>query len=102
MVVAYDGGCAVLVGGGVKCWGWNHDGELGNNSTTDSLVPVDVAGLQSGVRSVAVGVFHACALMIDGGVKGWGQNKFGELGNGTTQPSNTPVDVISPWSLARG
>src|SRR5262249_48320352 len=83
--------CAAI-GGGVNCAGYNGYGELGNNSTTNSPMPVAVTGL-FGVTSVAVGGFHSCALSADGTVRCWGYNYAGQLGDGTTTQRLTPVLV---------
>jgi len=91
--VGYNSVCAVTAGGGVECWGYNHIGQLGNNSTTSSSVPVQVSGLASGVTAVSAGAVSACALASGGGVWCWGYNGDGELGNNSTTDSLVPVQV---------
>ena len=85
--------CAILTGGGVKCWGWNLYGQIGDDTQTDRLSPVDVSGLASGVASIAAGYDHSCALATGGGVKCWGYNSTGQLGDDSTTLRKTPVDV---------
>ena len=87
--------CAVTAGGGVKCWGWNnHGGQLGDGTTTDRSTPVQVVGLESGVKDIILGGFHNFAIMTNGSVKAWGYNASGQLGDGTTIDRLTPVDIV--------
>jgi alpha-tubulin suppressor-like RCC1 family protein len=85
--------CALVTGGGVKRWGSNVDGELGDKGYIDSLSPVDVVGLSSGVRWLSAGVSHTCVVTEAGGVQCWGDNDDGQLGDGSKESSNVPVDV---------
>lgn len=99
--------CALTAAGGVKCWGADGFGELGtgvpyvDSRSQISAVPVDVKGLSSGVRAISVGTSSACALTTAGGVKCWGKDEYGKLGNASTHSSGDggpeflpPVDVV--------
>jgi len=87
--------CALSSSGGVKCWGLNQDGELGINDPTvnNSLTARDVTGLTSGQIAISAGVQHACSMASNGSVRCWGINASGQLGNGGTARSFTPVNV---------
>lgn len=86
--------CAITGTGGLKCWGNNSYGQLGDGSTTNRNAPVDVSGLTSGVTAVVAGAAHTCAIISAGGLKCWGMNDNGQLGDGTYEQRNTPVSVL--------
>jgi hypothetical protein len=52
-----------------------------------------VSGITT-ATSIAIGYYHSCALLSGGTIKCWGKNSRGQLGDGTTTDSATPVDVI--------
>lgn len=86
--------CALLADGTVQCWGGNQNGQLGNGGKTDfSYVPVTVSGITNAV-AIAAGGDHTCALLANGTVRCWGENRFGQLGNGNLTKSAVPVVVI--------
>lgn len=92
--------CAIA-SGTVKCWGRNPDGELGDGSVADSAVPVDVRGLGNGVLAIHAGGYHTCAVLADESVRCWGWNANGQLGDGTTQSTNTGLPT-TPSNLGAG
>mgnify|MGYP003439826326 CR=1 FL=1 len=83
--------CA-LAQGKVYCWGRNLYGQLGNGTTTDSPVPVEVGGALSGKTVTAIGGASdvGCAI-AESKVYCWGRNDQGQLGDGTTTSRNTPT-----------
>jgi alpha-tubulin suppressor-like RCC1 family protein len=85
-----------MASGGVKCWGWNGFGQLGDGTETDRLTPVEVIGLNDEITAIAAGDYHTCALTAAGGVKCWGQNEEGQLGDGapTFKAVVAPVDAV--------
>ena len=74
--------------------GDNYYGALGNNSTTESHVPVAVIGLSTSVQASSGGFGYACALTSAGAVLCWGYNYHGQLGNNSTANSLVPVAVM--------
>jgi alpha-tubulin suppressor-like RCC1 family protein len=81
--------------GTVWAWGRNDYGQLGDgdDTLTNKYSPVQVSGL-TGVSAISLGEYHSLALKTDGTVWAWGQNWYGQLGDGTTSNDmNTPIQV---------
>src|SRR5437773_907927 len=100
--------CALFGDGTAQCWGRNDEGQLGDGTTTSSSTPVRVGGI-TGAVAVSAGILHTCALLANGTVKCWGavgpNNDFGQLGNGATTGSSTPVTVTGTgvaWTSSNG
>lgn len=85
--------CALLSSGAVMCWGDNDYGQLGDGTNRDHSRPVAVSGLSSGVEAITAGDDHSCALISTGGVECWGDNRYGQLGDGTKTERSQPVAV---------
>ena len=85
--------CALLITGGVQCWGNNTSGQVGDGTNVSQWTPVDVVGLSSGVSMIVAGDDHSCALLTTGEVRCWGNNERGQLGDGSTTARTAPVAV---------
>jgi len=102
IAAAWRDSYALLTGGAVDAWGDNLDGELGQGTATgSSQTPVAVKGLGGtgslgNVASLYAGADHACALLPSGAIECWGDDVYGELGNGETG-SSALVPVAVTW-----
>lgn len=86
-------GCALLAGGGVRCWGENLYGEVGDGGSGMRWESVAVTGIST-ATAIDVGYAHSCALLVNGTMRCWGDNWIGQLGNGESfTQSATPVVV---------
>ena len=98
--------CAIDTSGLAYCWGKNTNGQLGNNSGTDSSVPVAVttSGVLNGknIKQLTTSVNASCALTTDNGMYCWGNNDAGQLGNGTWSSSWVPVTVTTSGTVLDG
>jgi alpha-tubulin suppressor-like RCC1 family protein len=86
--------CIITKTGGLRCWGWNSFGQLGNGTMSGVQMftytpPGDVVGLSSGVVDVTAGEEHTCALTQAGAVKCWGACG-GPCGAGVAMPIDVP------------
>jgi alpha-tubulin suppressor-like RCC1 family protein len=89
----YTHTCAVSEPGAVSCWGENHNGGLGDGSTTNRAEPARTVGLRDGVSDVRAGLGFSCAR-TEAEVYCWGENAQGQLGDGSTTARLTPVPVV--------
>jgi alpha-tubulin suppressor-like RCC1 family protein len=91
---------ALLKNGTVMAWGFNKHGQLGNDATgNDGAVPATVRKL-SQVIAISAGTFDSLALLSNGTVMAWGENVYGDLGDGTTTGSDVPVAVCAVGATA--
>jgi alpha-tubulin suppressor-like RCC1 family protein len=91
--------CGVATGGRAYCWGSNGYGQLGYGTSVFSLNPNPVPGPVAGgltFASVGTGYLHTCGVTPQGAAYCWGDNSEGELGNGSTTVSTSPVLVSGP------
>jgi alpha-tubulin suppressor-like RCC1 family protein len=95
--------CALTTSGAAYCWGWNGLGELGSGSATPPQpAPVAVVGGLAFTALSTGGYFeeHTCGITTSGAAYCWGDNSYGQLGNGTTRGSSKPVAVEGGLSFA--
>ncbi len=102
-----DSSIALSSDGRVFTFGYNSYGQLGNVTTTPSSTPTEITSnfsLNTGevIESVFMGGENGAVLTSEGRIFTWGDNSQGQLGNGTTTLSSTPLDITSEFLLVFG
>ena len=95
--------CALATGGAAYCWGEDQFGQLGDNRTINSTTPIPVSGGGGPAvfASISAGFRHSCGVTAAGAGFCWGDNSFGQLGNGTAGGfADTPVGVAGGFTWA--
>lgn len=98
--VGFYHSCARLNTGQVRCWGANVDGQGGNGSSTSQFLRAKIVrnpmgtGPLTGVTQIALGQRHTCARLNTGQARCWGENTWGEIGDGTTGTARLRARVV--------
>jgi alpha-tubulin suppressor-like RCC1 family protein len=97
VAASYNASMALTAAGHVLAWGYNGSGQLGNGFHTASEIPVRVH-LPAGVRikALVMGGYDGLALTSSGRLYSWGDDKYGQLGDGQRRSSDRPVQVRLP------
>jgi alpha-tubulin suppressor-like RCC1 family protein len=99
IATGYNHTCALMNTGSVRCWGANYSGQRGDGTTTVWLTLVlPTTDVLTGAQAIATGGAYTCALMNTGGVRCWGNNASGQLGDGATltlRATPPATDVLS-------
>ena len=96
----YQTTCGVMLDGTVRCWGYDYYGNTGyGDYITQRNSPIQPGQFTNmpitGVADIKCSYYDTCARMLDGTMRCWGYNNFGELGDGSTTERDGPVQVLS-------
>jgi Regulator of Chromosome Condensation (RCC1) repeat protein/Big-like domain-containing protein len=102
IVAGYLHTCGLTSAGAAYCWGLDSAGSIGNGQNSGSvLAPAAVSGgLTFASLAPSQGGYHTCGLTTSSIAYCWGYNAFGQLGNASTSPSPTPVQVVGQPAAA--
>jgi uncharacterized repeat protein (TIGR02543 family) len=90
--------------GRVFMWGWNLFGQIGDNTTTNILLPLDITknfnfSNNENIINIDLGDTYSALITSNGRVFTWGNNSYGQLGDSTTIDKKSPVDITSNFNL---
>ena len=93
---------AIKTDGTLWTWGFNSDGQLGINTTTNRSSPVQTIAFGTNWSSVSNKLLHTVATKTDGTLWSWGRNSYGQIGDNTTTNRSSPVQTVMTgirWSF---
>jgi hypothetical protein len=101
LAAGYAHNLAIRNDGSLWAWGDNNYGQLGDGTTHDSNTPVRIGNSEDTWAAVAATHKHSLAIKTDGGLWAWGRNINGQLGDGSTEDKEDPVQVgsESTWAV---
>jgi alpha-tubulin suppressor-like RCC1 family protein len=93
----HEHACATRTDGTLWCWGGNAYGQLGSGDRTDSPNPIRETGAATTWSALSAGLTATCAMKSDAGLWCWGDNTYGQLGDGYGW-RDTPTQVLADIS----
>jgi alpha-tubulin suppressor-like RCC1 family protein len=92
--------CGRTPTGGTFCWGRNNFGQVAApDGAAEQLTPTAVMHFTRRATHLSAGFLHTCRTLDDGTAECWGNNTFGQLGDGTTTTAFAPVQVTGGLQL---
>jgi prepilin-type N-terminal cleavage/methylation domain-containing protein len=89
----YGGGCGIRNNGRAYCWGLNTSGQLGDATNTNRNIPTEVNGSHTDWTHIVKADSYACGIRNSGRAYCWGAGGNGNLGDGLSATTNTPIEV---------
>ena len=89
-----DHSLAIRKGGAVYAWGWNAYGQIGDGTTVNRHLPKRVALLPGVAAQITAGANHSVVRRADGSVWAFGENSYGQIGDGTGTQRKRPTRVV--------
>ncbi len=100
IATSHDHTCGISLDGSAYCWGRNVEGQFGVPGSAEfSTTPVLISSEMQFI-DIAPGMLHTCAVTTAGQGFCWGENDFGQLGDGTTAPASTPREIAGDFVFA--
>ena len=107
ILAGYGHTVAIDEEGKVYTWGYNYYGQLGDGTTTNSVLPICLSNKENELKgkkiiSISAGENHTVALDEEGKVYTWGDNYCGQLGDGTEDNSTEPICISNKENELKG